>query len=301
MHHCCACGAETPYLVSAGCDHCYAFTLHDQRHAAHLAGKTVPPQYHRPFSEVQLLDDKRLSLPLRWTKPRRIFVDSMSDLFHADVPTEFIADVFAVMAMARRHTFQVLTKRTKRMNRLVADRKFHAQVIDACWDMVHRRQIAPHLSDSAAHVWPLPNVWLGTSVENQEAAYRIDWLVKTPAAVRFLSCEPLIGALDLSTWVQPERIESDQHGEFRRYCAIDWVIAGAESGPGARPAELDWFRVLRDQCVGAGVPYFLKQFAKNGKKIGLPELDGVQWAQIPAAAQRIGGIRAHPADPGART
>lgn len=184
--------------VSAGCDHCYAFTLHDQRHAAVLNGADLPPQYAKPFSEVQLLP-KRLSQPMRWTKPRKIFVDSMSDLFHADVPTDYLVKVFAAMAAAPQHQFQILTKRPQRMHRFITDMagnldKIRIEMDELAFDLM--RDLNAEIP-----VWPLPNVWLGTSVENQEAAYRIDWLAKTPAAVRFLSCEPLLGPLDLGRWM----------------------------------------------------------------------------------------------------
>lgn len=199
------------------------------------------------------------------------------------------------------------------MNRLVADRKFHAQVIDACWDMVHRRQIAPHLSDSAAHVWPLPNVWLGTSVENQEAAYRIDWLVKTPAVVRFLSCEPLIGPVNLWRWlgraieeddpewgigcdetgcknpawyVRPGELGPIHECDLHQSSRLDWIIAGGESGPDYRPLDLNWARDLRDQCVAAEVPYFFKQVGGRTSKAGGRELDGRTWDQFP----EMGGL-----------
>lgn len=240
--------------VSAGCDHCYA-----ERFAERFRGVAGHP-YEQGF-DLRLWPE-RLEVPLRWSKPRRIFVNSMSDLYHADVPTEFIAEVFAVMALARWHTFQVLTKRPQRMKRLLNDVAFWGLVAVAIGE---RRRAFPRkiLTDTdVGPAKPLPNVWLGTSVENQEAAYRIDWLVKTPAAVRFLSCEPLIGPLDLSTWVQPEAILSDDQGEYRAYCAIDWVIAGGESGPDARPMHPDWPRGLRDQCQNAGVAFFFKQWGE---------------------------------------
>lgn len=260
--------------VSAGCDHCYAYTLHDQRHEAWKAGRmpNAPAQYHRPFSEVQLIPE-RLSLPLRWTKPRRIFVDSMSDLFHADVPDEFLDRVFATMALAPRHTFQVLTKRPQRMKRYLTWEEpsiTRRGRIQNQMDFLWARGGLPQRV--VIDQWPLPNVWLGTSVENQEAAYRIDWLVKTPAAVRFLSCEPLIGPLDLL-----ERL-------LRPSDDLHWVIVGGESGPGYRSLDLDWARDLRDQCVAAGVPYFFKQVGGRTSKAGGRELDGRTWDEMPAVA-----------------
>lgn len=277
--------------VSDGCTNCYAFTLHDQRHAAYVAGRfpDAPAQYHRPFAEVQLIPE-RLSLPLRWTKPRRIFVDSMSDLFHADVPTEFIAKVFAVMAASPRHTFQVLTKRPQRMQRLLTSDSFVEEIDEQEGEIAGSLQWC-HLNLPDPMPWPLPNVWLGTSVENQEAAYRIDWLVKTPAAVRFLSCEPLIGPLDLSpaltlrTGPLVEPISAYGGGAVRvGDPLLHWVIVGGESGPDYRPLDLDWARVLRDQCVAAGVPYFFKQVGGRTAKAGGRELDGRTWDEMPAVA-----------------
>jgi protein gp37 len=229
--------------VSAGCDHCYAFAQHDMRHVAWKRGRfpTAPAQYHLPFSRVQLLTD-RLDDPLHWRKPRRVFVNSMSDLFHEQVPDSYIAQVFSVMQRAERHTFQILTKRPERMARLCRD------------------------------VLPLvPNVWLGTSVEHQAAAdTRIPLLLATPAAVRFLSCEPLLSEVDLSTYLSMD-------GKRR----LDWVIVGGESGPHYRPMDLDWARSIREQCRAAGVAFFFKQ--SSGAKPGRGrELDGRLWEEYPA-------------------
>lgn len=287
--------------VSAGCDNCYAFQLHDQRHEAWKSGRwpEAPAQYHRPFSEVQLIPE-RLTLPLRWTKPRRIFVDSMSDLFHADVPDHFVAAVFAVMAGAPQHTFQILTKRPRRMERLLNDRQFQTGV-----EELYRT--APELEYAGAWPrWPLPNVWLGTSVENQEAAYRIDWLVKTPAAVRFLSCEPLLGPLDIGNWTGYPATPSEREimAEFfeafgplpdtsmnaqigRDQDAVRqnlWVIVGGESGPGHRAVDPEWVRGLRDHCVGLDIPFFFKQWGGRTAKAGGRELDGRTWDEMPAVA-----------------
>ncbi|MFT4038357.1 MAG: phage Gp37/Gp68 family protein [Thermomicrobiales bacterium] len=269
--------------VSAGCDHCYAFQLHDQRHAAYLAGRMpdAPPQYHRPFSEVQLIPE-RLSLPLRWTKPRRIFVDSMADLFHSDVPTEFIAEVWAVMTLAPRHTFQVLTKRPQRMKRLLTNIAFWALVAEAALrrrDQWPKGEKLPEIGIDK----PLPNVWLGTSVEDQAAAYRIDWLVRTPAAVRFLSCEPLIGPLDLTPWLW--EAAGPAWAGHNPSPDLGWVIVGGESGPDYRPLDIDWARSLRDQCVAAGVPYFFKQHGGRTSKAGGRELDGRTWDEMPTLLQ----------------
>lgn len=221
--------------VSAGCDHCYAETITERFH-----GKGS-------FEQVQLHPD-RLAVPLRWRKPRRVFVNSMSDLFHDAVPTEYIARAFAVMSGGH-HRYQILTKRHGRMRALLRSAAFTEMVYDArnCADWSMPSGTWPG--------WPLPNVWLGVSVEDQRwADVRIPALLGTPAAVRFLSCEPLLGPVDLWRWIGPEFILSPLH----------WVIVGGESGRGARPMHPDWARSLRDQCVRAGVPFLFKQWGEWG-------------------------------------
>lgn len=261
--------------VSEGCRNCYAFQLHDQRHAAHMAGKKLPAQYAKPFKELQLFED-RLNDPLSWKKPCRVFVNSMSDLFHKDIPDGFIDRVFAVMALAGRHTFQVLTKRPERMAEYVARLgKGIAPLEAAARSLGWTLQIEhPDTGRKLGLVpWPIPNVWLGTSVENQaEADERIPHLLRTPAAVRFLSCEPLLGPVDLSKidlrrigkvpnqlskvlgdWVAPLA------GAFTDSPRVNWVIVGGESGPGSRPCDVAWVRSLVGQCKAAGVACFVKQ------------------------------------------
>lgn len=283
--------------VSQGCKHCYAKTLHDRRHAAHAAGKPVPAQYARPFEEVQTIAD-RLDAPLRWRQPRRIFVNSVSDLFHEQVPDEFIAIVFEVMAAARQHVFQILTKRPERMARVLnwirAPRRRR-------WVPVYAARLVPRLEYAPEVEWPLPNVWLGTSVEDQTTAHeRIPTLLNTDAAVRFVSCEPLLGAVDLSRvrvgWTYPpEGPRQAMHVDALRgyyvfgddgdyeYGPLHWVIAGGESGRGARALNLDHARSLRDQCLAAGVPFFFKQAGGTSAKAGGRLLDGREWDELPAA------------------
>ncbi|MFJ3021447.1 DUF5131 family protein [Streptomyces tendae] len=241
--------------VSPGCDNCYAETI-----AHRFAGSKAFPN---GFDVTQ--HDARISQPLRWKKPARVFVNSMSDLFHADVPAEFIARVFAVMALTPQHTYQVLTKRPGRMRSLLSNREFLALVDD------HREQLQPGCGDFA---WPLLNVWLGVSVENQKwADIRIPALLETPAAVRFLSCEPLLGPIDLKQAVRTMGSErghgltaSFVHagGCCRKFHGIDWVIVGGESGPKARAMHPEWARSLRDQCASADVPFFFKQWGEWG-------------------------------------
>lgn len=289
--------------VSQGCKFCYAKTLHDMRHAAVLAGKNLAPQYAEPFERVQLMHD-RLTMPLSWREPRRIFVNSVSDLFHDDVPFDFVLLVFAVMAVAPRHTFQILTKRPARMREFFAWMLSHrhgwhpveqmhiaanehfcnlgakVSVADArAWDR------APHYSKEVVG-WPLPNVALGVSVENQAAAdERILLLRETPAAIHFLSCEPLLGPLDIkkhlwpvhpswpSKYRSPEDaiaagapVEYKPQGLISQAWAdslIRWVIVGGESGQrkqAVRPMHPDWVRSLREQCERSKTALHFKQW-----------------------------------------
>ncbi len=217
--------------VSAGCKHCYA-----ERMAARLASMGQP-RYRNGF-EVTLQPDL-VRLPLRWKQPRVIFVNSMSDLFHEKIPESFIADIFETMQLAHWHTFQILTKR--------ADR----------------------LAEQADRLpWPI-NVWMGVSVESPRYLSRVDRLRGVPAAVRFLSIEPLLArnpSLDLR--------------------GIDWVIVGGESGPGARPMQADWVREIRDRCVKCKVPFFFKQWGGVRKGRAGRLLDGRTWDEMPKANLR---------------
>lgn len=221
--------------VSPGCAHCYAKTF-----AERFRG--VPGHPYEKGFDLQLRPE-RLSQPLRWKKPRTIFVNSMSDLFHEDVPYEYIKQVFEVMESAEQHRFQVLTKRSERL-----------------------AELAPSLP------WP-ENVWMGVSVENQRFASRVDDLRETDAAVRFLSCEPLLGFLDLNL------------------DGIHWVIVGGESGPGARRMKPEWACAVRDQCVEAKVPFFFKQWGahdEEGKRVGKKRsgrvIGGSTFSELPTGA-----------------
>jgi len=293
--------------VSLGCRFCYAQTLHDRRHKAYLQGAELPEQYAKPFSEVQLIPE-RLERPLRWKKPRAVFVNSLSDLFHEEVPQGFIDQVFAVMALTPHHRYMVLTKRHEQMRDYATDRDVQGRVNLAAeglieahgtrqqqWDLSRRRNAwRPTIGR-----WPLPNVWLGVSVENQKAAEaRVPVLVETPAAIRFLSCEPLLGPISFNVTLE----EGDEYGDGAIYWdmlsgitwmrdgfekeleprpPVHWVITGAESGSGARPMDEDWVRGIRDACEAAGIPFFYKQNAEKGRKLSLPELDGRHWAEFP--------------------
>jgi protein gp37 len=333
---------------SEGCRHCYA-----ERNAARFSGPGQPYEgliTHRlkvisdddqhteaRWNGTVRLVPERFADPIRWRRPRRIFINSMSDLFHESIPNEEIAAVLAVIGAAPQHTFISLTKRPDRMRAwfewLATTGYAPGHVLAECLAKVARRgagfdprfqdqEWLIHLinvvnghatwkhapdsnpADGSRPRWPLPNLWVGASVENQAAAdERISEILATPAAVRLLSCEPLLGPVQAKltgcfhdgagTPERPDELET--HTE----CAprIDWVIAGCESGPGARPCEVDWLRSLRDQCEEAGVAYFLKQ-ARPGPGIGMgpgshrkpggiygaPLLDDVQHLAFPRGA-----------------
>lgn len=226
--------------VSPGCDRCYAETFAER-------WRGTEGHYFEAGFDVQLRPDK-LDMPLRWTKPRKVFVNSMSDLFHDKVPDEFIAKVFSVMACADHHTFQLLTKRHGRMRSLLTSEAFR--------ELVFKCQALDLPGDVMGDYWPLPNVWLGVSAEDQKRAdLRIPALLDTPAAVRFVSAEPLLGPINLHT--DPIEAGSPFWGS-----QLDWVIVGGESGPDARPMHPDWARSMRDQCVDAGVPFLFKQWGE---------------------------------------
>lgn len=256
--------------ITPGCGHCYAKTEHDRRHAAYLAGNRMAPQYAVPFENVQL-QPKRLTQPLSWRQPRRIFVCSGADLFHDDVPLEYLARVWAVMALAPRHTFQVLTKRPARMRAVLRHPDFYGLVLDAAHEFRSaRKDLYSVPVSNPAHAAFYPQIWVGVSVENQRFANeRIPILLDTPAAVRFLSCEPLLGPLDFTSgggegadpWTFSMLRGED--GVEPPIPGIDWVIVGGESGKGARRFELNWGESILDQCRTAGVPAFMKQIGAH--------------------------------------
>lgn len=265
--------------VSDGCRNCYAKRMFERFY-----------QDHR-FENVKC-HPERLEVPEGWIKPQRIFVDSMSDLFHPDVPDEFIDKVWMRMFLLPMHTFLVLTKRPERM------KAWANQMLSGCMGRV------------------FSNIWLGVSVEDQKTAdERIPLLLETPAAKRFVSMEPMLGSMDVREYLTPTPL---QVGEGKvRDChvaetaprndnGVDWVICGGESGPGARPMHPDWARSLRDQCVAAGVPFFFKQWGewsaepgnidmsirktayingqvcyRVGKKNAGRLLDGKEWNELP--------------------
>ena len=249
--------------VSEGCRNCYAAALAPRLAAMGQDGYTDLPWTKKNAPKNVKLHPSRLDAPLRWAKPRRIFVNSMSDLFHEQVPDEFIWRVFGVMAQARVHTFQILTKRPERMAEFCSDPDWHQKLAADAVEAIPGELV--RFSDVSE--WPLPNVWLGTSVEDNRVRERVDHLRRVPAAVRFLSCEPLIGPIDL-----------DLDG-------IHWVIVGGESGRGHRPIEAQWVRDIHTQAEAAGAAFFFKQWGGVKPKAGGRELDGRTWDEMPAIYQ----------------
>lgn len=271
-------------VLSPGCTNCYAM-----RTAARLgrieataptyAGLTQPSKAGPVWTGKVAINEKATIEPLRRRKPTMYFVNSMSDLFHESVPDEVIDRVFAVMALCPQHTFQVLTKRSARMREYLTTGR-SLEVWRATRDLGMPELERSKRLDNAVRrqvFMPLPNLWLGVSVEDQKRAVeRIDDLEATPAAIRFLSIEPMLGPIDLSQWlVCPNARDglsmdpSTGAYECCRNCdwtgvtgSIDWVIVGGESGPGARPLHPHWARSLRDQCATADVPFFFKQWGE---------------------------------------
>ncbi len=240
--------------VSPGCDNCYA-----ERMAGRLAnmqsltnyGQVVKWKESEKYSDYPIgtwngrthLVESALEKPFHWKKPRTIFVCSMGDLFHESVPFEWIQEVWDVMASNPQHTFLVLTKRPERI--LPFFRYMGSRCKDAGFDSVPSQS-----DDMLNYLYPIDNVWLGVTAENQQQAdKRIPILLQIPAAKRFVSVEPMLGPVDLDTITIP--IER-----------LDWVIVGGETGTGARPMHPDWVRSIRDQCVSAGVPFFFKQWGE---------------------------------------
>jgi protein gp37 len=266
--------------ISSGCDHCYALTLAKRLKAMGSAKyqRDGSPRTSGPGFGVTV-HPATVNLPLRWRKPRRVFVNPMSDLFHAKIAEPWLADIFAVMATARQHTFQVLTKRHARMRSVMNQPAF--------LDQVRERAVGKGM-DPARWEWPLPNIWLGVSAETQKwAAIRILALLDTPAAVRFISAEPLLGPIDL-TWLRgvnaiyPDWCGGTGGGTGCPHPLLDWVICGGESGPGARPMDIAWVRKIVEDCQYAEVAVFVKQLGSVlGRELGAGPKGG-DWDSFPA-------------------
>jgi protein gp37 len=277
--------------ISPGCDNCYALTLAKRLKAMGSAKyqndgdlRTSGPGFGVTVHDMAMTE------PLRWRAPRKVFVNSMSDIGHARVGRPAQARIWAVMALTARHQFQVLTKRPRRLAAILADPAFLRQVGEVASGLMSSRPWRYWQLDlggqrlagdsgrgggwTTADIdkgtlwlppWPLPNVWIGTSIESDEYCWRADEIRQAPAAIRFLSLEPLLGplpSLDLT--------------------GIHWVIAGGESGPRYRMPDLAWVRDIRDRCIDQHVPFFFKQVGGPSPKAGGRELDGRTWDQYPA-------------------
>lgn len=290
-------------VVSPGCTNCYAMRLAGTRLRTHPTrkGLTVESKAGPVWNGEIRVNEKAMLEPLRWTRPRTIFWNAHGDLFHPVVPIEVIDRCFAVMALTPHHRHQVLTKRSARMRDYLSRPDVSARIgLEALGLTMDAKAANPSspigkgvkikasdITPGSLVAWPLPNVWMGVSVEDQQRAdERIPDLLATPAAVRFISAEPLLGPVDL-TKVQAPRYVPEDHdldwkfsaldtGDYyqfedslgfwecgdgpQRDTKLDWVIIGGESGPKARPMHPDWARSLRDQCAAAGVPFFMKQW-----------------------------------------
>ncbi|KZE34121.1 phage Gp37/Gp68 family protein [Chelatococcus daeguensis] len=295
-------------VVSPGCTNCYAMQM-AHRIKRMTEGRTGNPADTPYFGTTRIMNGKAiwtgevhlvdgaLTAPLRWKRPRRIFVNSMSDLFHEAVPDEWIDRIFAVMALAPQHTFQVLTKRSGRMREYMNGIQSKIPFLGRMpLERIHL-EAAAHMEGDGGFMdalkdhgnvyslyldvpWPLPNVWLGVSAEDQRRAdERVPDLLATPAAVRFVSAEPLLGPIDFTAIdgglrdgvrlifdaLEGGASDGDEFitGIFGQPDPrLDWIIVGGESGPGARPMHPDWARSIRDQCAAAGVPFFFKQWGE---------------------------------------
>jgi protein gp37 len=293
-------------IVSPGCTNCYAmrdaWRKHHNPKLPHYRGLTKKVNGHPVWTgTVRPAPEHILRKPLRTRKPTLWFVNSMSDLFHEDVPDEWIDWVFAVMTLCPQHTFQVLTKRAKRMREYMNMPGVVRRIYGLACDIVTADEadvvlIAPSIDPSLAPPgprvyldrWPLPNVWLGVSAERQqEADERIPHLLQTPAAVRFVSAEPLLGPLSLRRiktnggWYDAVEGWRDVTQSPVPESTLDWVIVGGESGPGARPMHPDWARGIRDQCAAAGVAFFFKQWGAWSPGRQTPSLDDAKLSGIP--------------------
>lgn len=238
--------------------------LNNERVASRYAGLTQPSKAGAVWTgKVALAPDGILTKPLTWRKPRTIFVCSMADLFHESVPDDWIDRVFAVMALCPQHTFQVLTKRSARMRAYITE-ALDDRIAEIWWDWFENGTAKPTSTqyiaagrDRTDRPWPYDNVWLGVSNEDQRRAdERIPDLLATPAAVRFVSAEPLLGPVDFKDWLTWGEVSGFNPPRQR----LDWIIVGGESGPNARPMHPDWARSIRDQCAAASVPFFFKQW-----------------------------------------
>ncbi|MCF7646862.1 phage Gp37/Gp68 family protein [Bacillus subtilis] len=312
-------------VVSPGCTNCYAMKLAGTRlqHHPSRAGLTNPTKSGPVWNGKVSLNRNWLAQPLEWKKPRMVFVCAHGDLFHDEVPDKWILDIYTIMAIAQQHTFQVLTKRADRMHDFLS-RSDLLEEIYANWYT---------FSGNAREVWtwPLSNVWLGVSVEDQKRANeRIPLLLDTPAAIRWISAEPLLGPLDLNSnmggtqWIGGQRgcggthrhggrsgevihgvmhvadpLTAHHHHDDRCAPGLDWVVTGGESGTAARAMQPDWARSLRDQCSAAKVPFFFKQWGNYAPLLSATTKDTMYRATKNIAGRLLDG-REHNAMPEVR-
>ena len=291
-------------LASDGCQHCWARELHNRRHRAYRHGKHLPKMYDYPFELMQTFP-ARLDEPLHWRKPQTVAVCFQGDLFHEAVPEAFIHEVLDTVLCCDQHTFQVLTKRADRCRTVLtkywdAMREKRRQAETWCdYRGIRFTDSAMPLSSSfttdffltsALIEIPYPNLWVGISCEDRATAdARIPLLLQTPAAVRFVSVEPMLGPVDLR---MPSQVTRSKARELARkihatldeesFQVLDWVILGGESGPQAREMNIEWARSVKNQCVAAGVPFFYKQGPGDvGRFVKMPLLDGQEWRKFP--------------------
>lgn len=288
--------------VSAGCDHCYAMGVAHRKMSEQHVGLTKlrPKGAARPgvdwTGEVRCLSE-RLAEPMRWKKPRRVFVNSMSDLFHPGVPFEFVAAVFGVMAACPQHTFLVLTKRPRRAVEFFA--WLPAQFPSAhergaargarwfAWSTYELDKHGKHIFDYAAEwPWPLPNVHIGVSAEDQATFdERVPLLLQCPAAVRWVSAEPLLGPIDMTRCGEyrgdPISALETIIGLGYERPALDWIVVGGESGPGARVFDIAWARSIVRQCRDAGTPVFVKQLGARARFLPGDDVTGYEGIYQP--------------------
>lgn len=268
-------------VLSPGCTNCYAMRLAGTRLRDHptRTGLTSDSKAGPVWNGNVRLNESALLQPLRWKRPRRIFWNAHGDIFHPSVPDDWIDRCFAVMALTPQHIHQVLTKRADRMRNYLSSPETPVRIARIqleqyrSQNMIKRDPLGAGRIKTISANYPLPNVWLGVSVEDQKRALeRIPDLLATPAAIRWLSCEPLLGPIDLGQLLEGLPINA----WLTWLDALNWVVVGGESGPGARPMHPDWARALRDQCAAAYAPFFFKQWG--------------DWASHEAVANEAGGV-----------
>ena len=282
------------FPMSEGCRNCWAERGHEMRHKAYLEGKKLPAQYAKPFSEIQVFPN-RLTEPMHWRQPQRVFPCATSDI--ALAPETILDQAFAVMSLTPQHFYMLITKRPDLLHNYLVDPDCRTRVWNAKCD--HGKPVTPM-------PWPLPNVIIMTTAENQEIAdNRIPCVLKSPAALRGVIIEPMLGPVNIMAYLGGKFL-TDIEKQTGSVTGLDWVICGGESGPGARPMHPEWVWSLRDQCKAAGVPFLFKQFGewlpfgqntvegkhhfgfdgdqgfwKVGKKAAGRLLDGHLWDQYP--------------------